>query len=292
MLTSLQNPLIKKFRKLHQSKERKRQRMFLLEGTHILMEACATGVAMNSVCFTQAWQDTHTHLMADISSLADRIEVVSEAVLAAIATTVNPDGVVAIADSAWYDRLHNSSQRLEQFAWQLTHPFLGIAVDNLQDPGNLGTIIRTCAAVEIDQLWLSTNGVDPTHPKVLRASAGQWFRVPMAVSSNLVDALATSQSVQSTSSLQVIATCPDTDISYWDIDYSIPSLILVGNEGGGLSITLMEKATHKVKIPQALHVESLNVAIATALVLYEARRQRRYHSSLLKSLNKSSETHK
>ena len=281
MLTSIQNPLVKQCRKLHQAKERRRQRTFLLEGTHLIIEACAANVAMRSVCFTQAWQNTHAHLLPKISELSARTELVSQEILGAIATTVNPDGVVAIAHSDWYDRLHNHSLVLERSPSHLTHPFLGIAVETLQDPGNLGTIIRTSAAVGIDQLWLSPNSVDPTHPKVLRASAGQWFQVPMAVSNDLVNALSTlqtaqpAQSAQPKPTLQIIATCPDTDIAYWDVDYTRPSLILVGNEGAGLSDALMKKATQRVNIPQAPNVDSLNAAIATALVLYEAKRQRR-----------------
>lgn len=275
MLTSIQNPLVKQFRKLHQAKERRRQRTFLLEGTHLIMGACAANVAMRSVCFTQDWQNTHVHLLPKISELSTRTELVSQAILDAIATTVKPDGVVAIAHSDWYDRLHNHSLVSERSPSHLTHPFLGIAVETLQDPGNLGTIIRTSAAIGIDQLWLSTNSVDPTHPKVLRASAGQWFQVPMAVSNDLVQTLSTLQTAQPTPTLQVIATCPDTDMSYWDIDYTHPSLILVGNEGAGLSDALMEQATQCVNIPQAPNVDSLNAAIATALVLYEAKRQRR-----------------
>lgn len=275
MLTSLQNPLVKQCRKLHQSKDRKRQRAFLLEGTHIILEACAANVSMQSVCFTQTWQEAHAYLLPQLSILAGRVERVSDAILAAIATTTTPDGVVAIAHSDWYDRLYNPPLSLGRSPAQQGRPLLGIAVETLQDPGNLGTIIRTGAAVGVDQLLLSTHSVDPTHPKVLRASAGQWFRVPMALSDNLVESIEQFRTAQPGSLLQVIATCPETNVSYWDMDYTQPSLILVGNEGAGLSTPLMEQATHRVQIPQEPGVESLNAAIATALVLYEAKRQRR-----------------
>ena len=275
MLTSTQNPLVKQFRKLHQAKERKRQRTFLLEGSHLIIEACAAKVDLQAVCFTQPWHNTHPSLVKELLHLSERAELVSDEVLKSIATTVNPDGVVAIAHPNLYEKLHPDFLAPHTFPSSSQPSFLGIAVETLQDPGNLGTIIRTSAAVGLDQLWIGSQSVEPTHPKVLRASAGQWFRVPMCIPHNLVVPISALQHSLPDNSLQVIATCPDTELSYWDIDYTLPTLILVGNEGAGLSNNVMAMATHKVQIPLAPNVESLNAAIATALVLYEAKRQRR-----------------
>ncbi|NET51038.1 MAG: RNA methyltransferase, partial [Merismopedia sp. SIO2A8] len=144
----------------------------------------------------------------------------------------------------------------------------------LQDPGNLGTIIRTATAVGVNGLWISANSVDPTHPKVLRASAGQWFRLPIYSGVNLVETITEIQQTIGSTPLQVLATTPNAERSYWDIDYTKPSLLLVGNEGTGLSAELMHLAKEQVQIPSSPAVESLNVAIATAIVLYEAKRQR------------------
>lgn len=242
-----------------------------------MMEACSLQVSLTAVCFTHKWHDTHFHLVPTLSALAKRTELVSQDVLKSIATTVNPDGVVAIAHPAWYDNLHASSLTIPN-TWgkrQNPAPLLGVAVETLQDPGNLGTIIRTSAAVGVDQLWIDDSSVDPTHPKVLRASSGQWFRLPMHVVDNLFETMNVLRTSDSGNTLQIIATCPDTELSYWDIDYTLPSVFLIGNEGAGLSQSLMEMATHRVMIPLAPNVESLNAAIATALVLYEAKRQRK-----------------
>lgn len=293
MLTSRQNPLVKRFKALHRSKERKRQKMVLLEGTHLMVEACAAQHPFVAVCATPAWQATYGSLWQMILELSQRTELVSDAVLQAMATTVEPDGVVAIASHT----LDGEAQ--DDRMWPLGDSggertaFLGVAVEELQDPGNLGTIIRTSAAVEANRLWVSQNSVDPTHPKVLRASAGQWFRLPMSVCSDMGQAIEgmqaslgdqaesfPSESSQAESSLQVIATCPDAELSYWDVDYTLPTLILVGNEGAGLSSSLIQKATRRVQIPLSSDVESLNAAIATALVLYEAKRQRRLRESI------------
>ena len=258
MLTSLQNPLVKQLRKLHRAKDRREQGVFLLEGTHLLEEACAVDFPLAVVCCTPDWQAQHPQLWEKAIERAARSELVSEEVLQAIATTVNPDGVVATA--------HRATQR------SIKHHdvSLAIALETLQDPGNLGTVIRTAAAAGVDALWLTQDSVDLDHPKVLRLTAGQWFRLPMTITSDLKAEIQQFQ----TEGVQVIATLPDATLTYWEVDLTHPSLILLGNEGAGLSANLATLADVTVRIPLAPGVESLNVAIAAALLLYEARRQR------------------
>lgn len=255
MLTSLQNPLVKQLRKLQQAKGRREQQMFLLEGTHLLEEACAVGCSLAIVCCTPEWQKRHRQLWEQAIALSARVELVSPEVLQAIATTQHPDGVVATAP-----------RRL----LTVPTPTLGIALQTLQDPGNLGTVIRTAAAAGADGLWLSADSVDLDSPKVLRASAGQWFRLPMTVSPNLLEEIGQFQQ----GGIQVVATLPTAKLTYWEVDLTRPTVILLGNEGAGLSPELAEMADVGVKIPLAAGVESLNVAIAAALLLYEAKRQR------------------
>jgi RNA methyltransferase, TrmH family len=257
MLSSLQNPLVKQIRKLQQAKYRRSLNQFLLEGTHLLQEACAVGWPLEVVCYTPQWQQKQSQRFLDqLSQCCSRIEVASPEVLGAIATTVTPDGVVAIAQS----------QPRTNFT--LTH--LGLALETIQDPGNLGTMIRTATAAGAEGLLLSQDCVDPEHPKVLRASAGQWFHLPITVSTDLAGQLQTYQR----QGMQIIATLPTAEQNYWQVDLRPPTLFLMGNEGAGLSPTLQAIADLHVKIPLYQGVESLNVAIAAALLLYECQRQR------------------
>lgn len=256
MITSLQNPLVKQLRKLHRAKERREQGVFLIEGTHLLEAAIATAQPLQTVCVTEAWQTAYPHLWKTLEPAAQRVEVVSREVLVAIATTVEPDGVVATLP--------------RRTGVPAGPPQLGLMLETIQDPGNLGTMIRTAAAAGADHLWLSADSVDLDHPKVLRASAGQWFRMPMTVSDDLSQEICTCQQA----SVQVIATLPTAQCSFWEIDWHQPSLIVLGNEGAGLSQALAEMADVQVRIPLQAEVESLNVAIAAALLLYEAQRQR------------------
>jgi TrmH family RNA methyltransferase len=256
MLTSVQNPLIKQIRKLHLAKQRREQGVFLLEGTHLLEEACAVDYPLETVCCTLEWQSIHQQLWQQAAQKAERVEIVSPEVLKAIATTVEPDGVVATAK-------RNYQQRVVPFTG------IGLALEAIQDPGNLGTIIRTAAAASASGLWISADSVDLDNPKVLRASAGQWFRLPMMVSTDLKATVRQCQQA----GMQVVATLPTASLTYWQADWRHPSLILLGNEGAGLSAELAALADLQVKIPLSSGVESLNVAIAAALMLYEAQRQ-------------------
>ncbi|MGF1536491.1 MAG: TrmH family RNA methyltransferase [Elainellaceae cyanobacterium] len=260
MLSSLQNPLVKQLRKLHRAKERDKQNCFLIEGTHLLDEACRVGWPLLVVCHTTDWQRSYPRLWEQAIQQAQRVELVSTDVIEAIATTAHPDGVVASAGRRDQTQVNQVNGP----------PSLGLAVEMLQDPGNLGTIIRTAAAAAVDRVWLSEDSVDLEHPKVLRASAGQWFRLPMERRRTWYEDLERLRG-----QVQIVATCPNAAVSYWDIDLTQPTLILVGNEGAGLSAKAIDLANTQVSIPAAANVESLNAAIATALILYEAVRQRK-----------------
>ncbi|MCG9885450.1 MAG: RNA methyltransferase [Cyanobacteria bacterium] len=273
MLTSLQNPLVKQIRRLHRAKGRREAGQFLLEGTHLLQEACAVGQPLDVVCCTEGWCDREPELWGRLGAIAARLELVSPEVLAAMATTVTPDGVIALAprDPVRFGLGDAETDPAEPAALE---PFrVGLLLETVQDPGNLGTIIRAAAATGVDRLWVSADSVDLDHPKVLRATAGQWFRVPCGVCSDslaLVDqAKAAGVTVLATTSLEVAGA-----MSYWEADLRGPVLLLLGNEGAGLSPALMAAADGRVSIPLASGVESLNVAIAAALLLYEGVRQR------------------
>ncbi|MEK0178400.1 MAG: RNA methyltransferase [Oscillatoriales cyanobacterium] len=259
MLTSIQNPLVKEIRKLHSSKGRREQQLFLLEGTHLLEEACGVNYPLATVCSTPEWVEQHGKLWELACSLADRTELVNRKVLESIATTVQPDGIVATA--------RRTATPPAEFST------LGIALETIQDPGNLGAIVRTAAAANADGLLLSADSADLDHPKVLRASAGAWFKLPMTVSPDLMASVSRSKN----RGMQILATVPDATLTYWEVDLRLPTLIVLGNEGSGLSGQLRNLADRQIQIPLSRGVESLNVSIASALILYEAQRQRSYY---------------
>ena len=257
-IASLQNPLVKQIRKLHQAKQRHQQQLCLLEGTHLLQEACRADRSLVTVCCTSDWRAAHCELWEQLCQRSQRAELVSPEVLKSMATTVQPDGAIA------------TLQRQANEAQFCPPVDLALGLETIQDPGNLGTIVRSAAAAGASGLWLSADSVDFDHPKVLRASAGQWFRLSMSTRDDLSALVRQCQAA----GMQAVATVPTAKQTFWQIDLRSPTLILLGNEGAGLSPELVALANERVTIPLQPGVESLNVAIAAALILYEARRQR------------------
>ncbi|MGY6530442.1 MAG: TrmH family RNA methyltransferase [Cyanobacterium sp.] len=257
MLSSLKNPLVKEIRKLQRPAERHRQNLCLLEGTNLLEVASQVNYPLDTLLFTPLWQNKNYLLAQSLQNQAQRVEIVSDEILKSLATTVNPDGVLATAP-----RHHRQNQDPENIK-------LGVVVERLQDPGNLGTIIRSSVAMGVDMLWLSGDSVDLDNPKVMRASVGEWFRVNARAEDNLMGLVAGYRE----KGYQIIATSLEGDKTPWEIDFSLPTILLMGNESQGLSSELASLATHGVKIPLLNGVESLNVAIATAIFLAESQRQ-------------------
>lgn len=255
VITSRRNPLVQQIRLLHTARGRRERGEFLLEGTHLLSEALNQGVALKQVCYTSAWAEHHPELLGRLPP--GIAQPVSPAVLEVLATTVHPDGVVAVAPIPTAP-----SQPL--VGW------LHLLGNRLQDPGNVGTLIRTAAAVGVTQFWLTDDSVDPYHPKVLRAAAGQWFRCPPVVCHDPLAVLQLYRQQQ----VQVIAADAQGDQIYWQVDWRRPTLLLLGNEAQGLPAAWLQVADQVVRIPQQPGVESLNVAVAAAVCLYEAWRQR------------------
>ena len=257
MITSTQNQLVKLFRKLHVSKYRQELDLSILEGSHLIEEAIASGCELKHCCFTEDWCDRNPELYQQALKRSQRVELVSDSVLSAMATTVKPDGVVATIGR----RVHQDLGHLESF---------GLAISRIQDPGNVGTMIRTAAAAGVDELWVSGDSVELDHPKVMRASAGQWFRLPMVT----IDDLRFQIIQAKQAGIQVVTTLPTADRIHWEADFTKPTLVVMGNEGAGLSSDIAGLADVPVRIPLGRGVESLNVAIAAAVILYEVQRQR------------------
>lgn len=256
LLTSRQNPLVKKIRSLHGVKGRGIHQEFLLEGTHLIEAALRVSYPLSVVCASDRWCDRYPDLWNQLGQQVPRQEVFSGDLLEYAASTLHPDGILAIAPLPPPPDL-----KLPQS--------LGLLLETLQDPGNVGTILRTAAAIGLEQVWLTGDSVDPTHPKVLRASAGAWFDVSLHICPTPLKLL--EQCHQE--GIQVVATSSHAQETYWEVDFNRPTLILMGNEGAGLSPDLQAQAHRVVMIPQKIGVESLNVSIATALMLYEAKRQ-------------------
>ena len=251
LITSRRNPLVKQLRQLHGARGRRETGVLLLEGTHLLEEALRHGISLQRLVFTERWGRQHPALLAEVP-LPLR-QPVSEEVLAAVATTVQPDGVVATA-------------RLPRLPWPRQPRFL-LALDHVQDPGNLGTLLRTALAAEVAGVVLAQSA-DPWQPKVLRAAAGAGFALPIRQVPSLEPVLAQAHG----QGLRTMATCVAGGLPYTQLDWSLPSLLVLGNEGSGLSAAVVRGCQVAVSIPHSAAVNSLNVAVAGSLLMFERLR--------------------
>ena len=256
-IDSLSNPHLKKLKRLH--RVHSDQRQFLIEGTHLVAEALQARWSLESVYCTDDWFESHGNLL---QSAPDSIEQykVSPRWLRQAATTENPDGILAIAnlpDEKGFELSSNSRD------WSLT-----IAADGVQDPGNAGTLLRMAVATGANRFFLSPDSVSPVHPKMLRSTAGQWFRLPpQAVSMETLITHAKKLGVR-----VIVADMRGEPI--WSMDLTVPTMFVVGNEGSGVRLQAKRLADAICTIPMASGVESLNVATAGTIILYETMRQR------------------
>lgn len=254
LITSRRNPLVGRCRALHQPRGRRDQGLLLLEGTHLLEEALRLGLPPRQVLATPGWIDRHRSLLEAHPRLASVLQPVAEQVLEAMATTAHPDGVLLTLP--WPEP--PASPRV-QFV---------LALDRLQDPGNLGTLMRTALAAGVEEIWLA-EGADPFQPKVLRASAGAALAMPCRRIERLLPCLESARR----GGAQVVASVVGGGMPYWQLDWTRPTVLLLGNEGAGLAPDLLAVSSHRVTIPHSAAVESLNVAVAAAPLLLERWRQ-------------------
>ena len=262
LITSRRNPLVKRLRALHTAKGRREAGLVLAEGTHLLQEALRLGLLPVHLLCTEPWCERHRALLQALPPGVQPV-LVSPEVLAIVATTDHPDGIVIALESP------EPASELGSFV---------LALDRLQDPGNLGTLMRTALAAGVDALWLA-DGADPLQPKVLRASAGAALALPLlrmeagAIEPRLRELAAAGTQLVAA----VVADVPDAKgrlpVPYWQLDWTGPTVLLLGNEGAGLAPELQALATCRVTIPHSPAVESLNVAVAAAPLLLERWRQ-------------------
>jgi TrmH family RNA methyltransferase len=267
LITSRRNPLVARLRALHQPRERREQGLLLLEGTHLLQEVRRLGLQPERILATPAWLERHDGLLPPA---APPVQPVSVEVLAAVATTEHPDGVVLTLPTAALPRASGAGSFV-------------LALDQLQDPGNLGTLLRTALAAGVEEVWLG-GGADPWQPKVLRASAGAALALPLRREANRASLLPLLEGALSAGH-QLVATLvegaaaeAEPPFPYWQLDWTQPTVLLLGNEGAGLHPELAALASQRVTIPHSSAVESLNVAVAAGPLLLERWRQQRQRS--------------
>jgi TrmH family RNA methyltransferase len=263
-ITSRQNAIVKRFRELARASGGAKPGELLLDGAHLLEEALACGVPVEVAAFSDREVGTArsplARMASDVKKHGGRVLTVSDHVLAAMSPVQHPSGVVAIA--------HTQPPDLRAaFAGA---PQLVLVLAGLQDPGNVGAIVRTAAACGASGLVTIEGSANPFGWKALRGAMGGTFRVPVAARGTLHDVIAAARDAD----VRLIAASPRGGTPLPRVDLRGPTAIVLGGEGAGISEEALAAVSETVTIPMRPPVESLNVAIAAALMLYEASRQR------------------
>ncbi len=261
-ITSLQNATVKLAAGLQQKKRRDDSGLFAVEGVRLCEELLSSNWEIEFGLYTEA-AENHERASRVIKAAAPRCPMtrVSEAVFAKAAETKQPQGVLLIARQAVVPlgRLLNDENRLL------------VIIDGVQDPGNMGTLIRTADAAGADAVILTPGSADPFSGKALRAGMGSLFHLPLAIDispAELIDACRQHR-------IRLCATALESAACYLNTDLRGSLAVIFGNEGNGVSAELLAQADEKLYIPIYGQAESLNVTAAAAIILYEAARQRR-----------------
>lgn len=256
MITSTSNQQVKEIVQLQKkSKARNQAGVFIVEGIRMVQETPVD--RLEKLYVTEGFYKKYKDLLPK----GCKPELVSDAVFSYMSDTKTPQGVLAVVRQM----KHTAEEILNA-----ENPHI-MVLDNLQDPGNLGTIFRTAEAAGVNGLILSKDCVDIYNPKTIRSTMGAIYRMPFVYVEDIIAAI----DQMKKKDITVYAAHLDGKQSYDKEDYSKGTAFLIGNEGNGLRDEVADQANVWVQIPMAGQVESLNAAIAAAVLMFEVSRQRR-----------------
>lgn len=273
MITSVSNPKMKHVIQLNKkSKTRYEERVFVVEGIKMCMEVSRELIKEMYVSERFLAESTNRERLKGYA-----YEEVSDAVFSHISDTKTPQGILCLVQMPEYaledllgDGFPAASAVAEEPVSAGKQPHL-LILESIQDPGNLGTMMRTGEGAGVTGVIMNRTTVDIFHPKTIRSTMGSLFRVPFYISDNLEETIA----ILKGKGIAMYAAHLKGQICYDEPDYTVPSAFLIGNEGNGLSPEIAGLADTYIRIPMEGKVESLNAAVASALLMYEASRQRR-----------------
>ena len=260
-ITSKDNSVIKHLRSFSEPKSRKKEKAFLIEGIKMVEEALRDDLGVRTVIVAPALVQHHGKGVLKLAE-SKGIEVVwiSERLMDALSESKTPQPAMAVVSM----KQHTEEGLLAQSAGLI------VVAHQLQDPGNLGTIIRTVEAVGASGLASTSGTVDPFNAKAVRASMGSVLRLPIVQIGELTAFITRCKQ----KGFQTAATALTGDKKLFDVDLTRPTIVIFGQEGAGLPQEIMANIDIRIRIPMVETIDSLNVATAAAVVLYEAMRQK------------------
>lgn len=253
IITSLQNPHVKKWRLLNKSRtERMDQGLFMAEGEHMVQEALQSKRVVTLLVAESAQSR-----FAPLLNAAPAVQVLADHVFASLCETKSPQGILALCPYPAAVAVEHLGNRI-------------VCLNGVQDPGNVGTILRTMDAAGFTGLLIDDKTADPYSPKVLRATMGSIFRLPILQTKELAETLCSLQQKD----FEILAGDLMGQPFFSDRKRKENTCIIIGNEGAGIAPEIKEKATLRLKIPMMGGAESLNAAVAAAIMMYDDVRAR------------------
>jgi len=253
LITSLANEKVKLVRSLHRRRGREKERLFIVEGVRLCEEALRAGVTPALLFYTPAVaaEERVMRLLEAFADVGRRGVAVSEEVMRAISDTQTPPGVLVVVPILEKPRKEG----------------LLLIVDRLRDPGNLGTILRSAWAAGVGQVVTTKGTVDIYNPKVVRGAMGAHFHLSLAPDKEWkgIEPLLEKR--------QILLADARGEVAYHEVDWALPSALIIGGEAKGASEEAKRLAQKKVYIPMPGGAESLNAAVAASIILFEAARR-------------------
>lgn len=257
-VTGLQNPVVKAAAELKQKKYRTQNGLYLAEGLRTAEEAVAYK-AVETLFYVATDDERTIRLLEDAAAQNIKLVCVSENVMKKIADTETPQGIIAVCKMR--------QPKLENL---LASGKMLLVLDRVGDPGNIGTMLRTADAAGIGGLVLLKGCADIYAPKTVRSSMGSLFHIPVLSGVSEQEFVSAAKKA----GYDLLVTCLDGADNLYKADLSGRIAFVMGNEAGGVSESLLEKADKRVYIPMAGRAESLNVAMAAGIVMFEALRRK------------------
>ncbi|TVY05569.1 TrmH family RNA methyltransferase [Paenibacillus cremeus] len=260
-ISSVHNERVKQWTQLLDRKGRDKQGRFLIEGVHLVQEALGSDIPPDVLVFSAERRDAVAGLLREAETRGLECVAVTEAVLAKCTDTETPQPVFAVVPKLPW--------RAADLLAASEKAGLVAVIDGIQDPGNLGTIIRSADAVGASGVLLGKGTVDLYNPKTVRSTMGSLFHLPI-VQGDLTEWLP--QAAER--GVRIVSTRLENAVSIYAYDFRQPTWFVIGNEGQGVSAAVQALAGDHVQIPMQGRAESLNAAMAATIVLFEAMRQR------------------
>lgn len=271
MIESMSNPQIKKIQKLmKQSRTRKQESAFVVEGWKMASEALVRDLVMRLYIMESEKDSFEKRLQENgCQTLSNNlyVEFVADSVFRQLSDTVTPQGILAIVKMPIYNR----EEIIKGSAGGIYITPKLLVLEDIQDPGNMGTILRTAEGAGMSGVVMSKGCVDLFNPKVVRSTMGALFRVPYYITEDILSEIASLQK----DGFAFYAAHLQGEKDFCEVSYDDKIGILIGNEANGLSEAVSELSDVKVKIPMEGELESLNAAVSAALFSYEVHRQAR-----------------